>query len=68
MEESSSDGSDGGKLYYSFMPKNGTEDNSLKPDLGLGNTQTAEKKGIVENYGSGKHFIDIVEGVNFICM
>lgn len=45
-----------------------TEDNSSKPDLGLGNTQTAEKKTIIENYGSGKHFMDIVDHVvNLFC-
>jgi hypothetical protein len=39
------------------------EDNNLKPDLGLGNAQAAEKKPIIENYGSGKDFIDIVDHV-----
>ncbi|PNF29466.1 hypothetical protein B7P43_G04540 [Cryptotermes secundus] len=69
MEESSSDE---GKVYsyYSFMPKNGTEDNSLKPDLGLGNTQTAEKKGNdmpkrEENPFSFKHFLKRDAGNNY---
>jgi hypothetical protein len=45
-----------------------TEDSSLKPDLGLGNTQTGEKKAVIENYGSGKHFMDIVDHVvNLFC-
>jgi hypothetical protein len=46
-----------------------TEDNSLKPDLGLGNTQTVEKKAIIENYGSGKHCVDFVDRVdNLFCL
>jgi hypothetical protein len=31
------------------------EESSVKPDLGLGNTQTSEKKVVTENHGSGKH-------------
>jgi hypothetical protein len=64
--------------FHSYSPKNeqksgeengDTEDNSLKPDLGLGNTQTVEKKAIIENYGSGKHFTGIVDHVvNLFCV
>jgi hypothetical protein len=32
-----------------------TEEDSVKPDIGLGNTQTSERKAVTENHGSGKH-------------
>jgi hypothetical protein len=31
------------------------EEDSVKPDLGLGNTQTSEKKLVTESHGPGKH-------------
>lgn len=36
------------------------EENSVKPDLGLGNAQTCEKKVVMENLGSGKDSTKLV--------
>ena len=33
-----------------------TEENTVKPDLGLGNTPNFEKKTVSENHSSGDHF------------
>lgn len=56
------------KQQQKYGEENGdTEDNSLKPHSGLGNAQTAEKKILIENYSSGKHFTKIIDYVvNFV--
>jgi hypothetical protein len=43
---------------------NDAEKNSFKPYFSLGNTQSAEKKVLAENHGSGKHSINLLSTVN----
>jgi hypothetical protein len=40
----------------SFGPNYNNEENNVRPDLGLGNTQTSEEKLVTDNHGSGNHF------------
>jgi hypothetical protein len=58
------------KHQQKYGEENGdTEDNSIKPHSCLGNAQTAEKKIVIDNYGSGKHFTNIVDCVvNLFCL
>lgn len=47
------------KNQQEYGEENGdTEDNSSKTYQSLGTAQTAEKKSVIENYGSGKYFGD----------
>jgi hypothetical protein len=58
------------KHQQTYGEENGDgEDVSLKPYLGLSNVEPAEKKVVIENYGSGKHFTGIVDRVvNLFCL
>ena len=51
--------------FHNYSRRNGgksgeesddTEENVVKPDLGLGNNPNFEKKGFAENHGSGNNF------------